>query len=258
MCVVHRVWTALLLLVTAGVAAGVVYVLTQHDAVPQAGRTPGYSEGSLPADPTGSPSGPLPGTDPSTDPGSSAPADPTRTVFLGDDYTAGVGASSPGRGWTDQVALALHLHGESIAEAGAGYAKRGVDASSYQDLLAQVVAARPNVVIVSGGRNDAADDPATLRSAARAVFASLHEQLPDATLLAIAPFWGDSPHPVKLTKVDRAVRAGVEAAGGTYLDSGDPLTGHPEWMADAADPNDRGYAAIATALTAALRGSLPH
>jgi lysophospholipase L1-like esterase len=46
--------------------------------------------------------------------------------------------------------------------------------------------------------------------------------------------------------------------GGTYLDIPDPIHGHPGFMADAADPNDRGYAAIAAALEPQLALLLPH
>ncbi|HEY2297666.1 MAG TPA: SGNH/GDSL hydrolase family protein [Jatrophihabitans sp.] len=249
----RRLWTVLLLLLTATVAAGAGYVVTAHDSVPRAGQTPGIRLATDPSLPGATPSG----SRSSGDPSNSAAAPAPGVAFLGDDYTAGVGASSARNGWTARLARALRVHATTAAQPGAGYAARGIDGGSYQSLVGQVVAAHPGVVIVSGGRNDVADDPATLHSAARTLFADLHEKLPEARLVAVAPFWGDSAHPPKLTKVDVAVRAGVQAAGGTYLDTADPLTGHPEWMADAADPNDRGYAAIATALAAELRTSVP-
>jgi lysophospholipase L1-like esterase len=54
-----------------------------------------------------------------------------------------------------------------------------------------------------------------------------------------------------------AVRQGVTAAGGTYLDLPDPIHGHPSYMADLADPNNQGYAAIAAALAPDLQPLLP-
>ena len=241
---VQRVWKSVLLVLTVVVVAAAAYVIKQRDPVPQAGQSPGFAA-AAPSDP------------PATRVTSGAAAPPAKVVFLGDDYTAGIGASSPARGWAAAVMRALPVDGTVVAEPGAGYAKRGVRGGSYADLVNEVVAAHPQVVVVSGGRNDVGDDPATLRAQIRALFAQLKAKLPTARLLAVAPWWGDSPHPPKLAKVDAAVRAGVEAAGGTYLDTPDPLVNHPAWMADAADPNNRGYAAIAQVMTGALRSQLP-
>ena len=68
---------------------------------------------------------------------------------------------------------------------------------------------------------------------------------------------GRQSHPAKLTKVNTAAQAGVDAVHGTYLDVPDALRGHPQWMADQADPNNRGYRAIAASLTGPLRAQLP-
>jgi lysophospholipase L1-like esterase len=54
-----------------------------------------------------------------------------------------------------------------------------------------------------------------------------------------------------------AIKNGVTAAGGTYLDIPDPIHGHPDFMADAADPNNQGYAAIAAAVATQLEPLLP-
>jgi acyl-CoA thioesterase I len=246
MSVVQRVWTVLLLVCTVGVAAAVVYVVRQHDPIPRAGQALGYS---LSAD------------GPSHDPGTSpapTPAARVTVAFLGDDYTGGAGASSARAGWTAQVATALHLDATIVAEKGAGYVQRGVDGNSYQGLVDKVVAADPDVVVVSGGRNDADYPAGQVHDAAQRLFATLHTRLPAARIVAIAPWWGDSPHPAKLTKVDTAVQDGVEAVHGAYLDVPDALRGHPDWMADLADPNDRGYAAIAASVIAPLRAQLSH
>src|SRR6476469_1629987 len=246
MCLVQRVWTVLLLVCTAVVAGAVVYVLRQHDKVPLAGQAPGYS---LPADgPSSDPAGAT-----STSPASAVRA---KVVFLGDDYTVGAGASSPRAGWTAQVATALHVDASTVAQTGAGYVQQGVGGNAYQALVSRVVALEPAVVVVSGGRNDVGYPARRVRNAAQQLFATLHTRLPEAQLVAIAPWWGDSTHPGKLTKVDTAVQDGIEAVHGAYLDVPDALVGHPDWMADQADPNDRGYSAIATSLIAPLRAQL--
>jgi acyl-CoA thioesterase I len=219
-----------------------VYVYRGNDQVAGAGQTPGFRAAPLTRAPLGSAAAPVSGQ-------TSDAAAAVSVVFLGDDYTAGAGASSDSDAWARRVAKRLGVQATLIGASGAGYAKRGADGDSYQSLVGQVVAARPDVVVVSGGRNDVTDNLSTLRDDARTVFSTLHDQVPDAALLALAPWWGDSPHPSKLAPVDGAVRSGVEAARGTYLDIADPLAGHPEWMADEADPNDRGHLAIADAVT---------
>lgn len=244
MCLVQRVWKIVLLVLTVVVIAGAAYVLKQRDPVPQAGTTPGYADAPSSAAPSTSARG-------------TQSAQPVKVVFLGDDYTAGIGATSAAHSWTGVVARRLPIDATVVAEANAGYAKPGAHGSTYLDLVSAVVAAHPQVVVVSGGRNDVADAPATLRAQAKALFAKLKAKLPDARLLAVAPWWGDSAHPAELKPVDAAVRAGVEAAGGTYLDLPDPLLNHSGWMADAADPNNRGYGAIGKAMAEALRSQLP-
>ncbi len=249
MCLVRRVWTALLLVSACVVAAAMIYVVRQHDVIPRAGQAPGYSQPVAPSSTTGQST--------TTTPTTAAPT-PVRLAFLGDDYTAGSGASSPSAGWTARVSAALDVTATTVAADGAGYAQTGAGGRSYQDLVDEVAAAKPQIVVVSGGRNDVTHSPAQVRLAAQKVFANLRTLLPDAKIVAIAPWWGDSQHPSKLTKVVTAVQSAVEAVHGVYLDIADALTGHPNWMADLADPNDRGYRAIARSVTGPLRAQLPN
>ena len=79
-------------------------------------------------------------------------------------------------------------------------------------------------------------------------FVSLHQAVPDARIIATSPIWDDDPAPVELTAVRHAVRSAVTAVGGTYLDLGDPLLGHPELVAeDGVHPTDAGHQALADA-----------
>ncbi|MGH8861382.1 MAG: SGNH/GDSL hydrolase family protein [Jatrophihabitantaceae bacterium] len=243
--------TAIVSVVIFMVAVAVaVLVYRQNPAVQDAGQTPGYSD---------APRSDVASAGASVLPGSGLPtaADGMiRTAFLGDDYTLGTGASSKAKSWTTLVSDALGLDPVVVGDNGAGYAKPAQDGRIYADLVDRVVAAKPTLVVVSGGRNDVVDDVATLDEAATTLFAELRNRLPDATIVAVAPLWGDSAHPAKLTPVDNAVQAGVRLANGSYLDIQDPLHGHPKWMADDAHPNDKGYAAIADAVSSALRSHL--
>jgi lysophospholipase L1-like esterase len=178
-------------------------------------------------------------------------------AFVGDDWTAGIGASGKAKRFTSLVAQQLGVAQRTFGVTGSGYAKPGIDGTTFAGRVAEVVAAKPDVVVVSGGRNDASDSPATAAADARQLFATLHRKLPDAVLIGVAPFWGDSDLPPEMIQLGHAVDAAVTAVGGTYLDLPDPIHGHPSFMADDADPNDRGYAAIAAALAPELQPLLP-
>lgn len=237
----RRIETIVVIVAAVCVFAAAIYVFVHQDPVPQAGQTPGFSttEGAT------------------TTPTSTAPGAPKVVAFLGDEYTAGTGASDRMHGFSTLVSRRLGVTERDFGVTSGGYAKHSGDGTVYADRVGKIVAARPDVVLVTGGRNDTIDNSATLTKAAADLFATLHKKLPKATLVAVAPFWGDSDQPPSLAAVAQAVKAGVEAAGGRYLDIADPLHGHPEWMADGADPNDRGYAAIATALAAKLGPLIP-
>jgi lysophospholipase L1-like esterase len=177
-------------------------------------------------------------------------------AFLGDDYTAGTRASTTSARFSTLVSTALDLTERNFGVAGSGYANpRG--GGDYQSRVGRVVAAKPDVVVVSGGRNDVIDDPDTVASNASDLFAELHARLPHAVLVAVAPFWGDSPPRPLLATIAASIKSAVLAVGGRYMNLPDPLRGHPKWMADQADPNDAGYAAIAKAIKPVLAASLP-
>jgi lysophospholipase L1-like esterase len=256
---VRKVSLALLLLLTCAVGAGVVY-LVEHDVpIRNAGTTP--TDTFFPPPPTrpesSAPTTDLPSTGAPSSGATTSPPSATKITFLGDDYTAGVGANPQSKSWTQLVGKQLHVEVTVVGESGAGYAKKSGDGKMYSSLVDKVVASTPDLVVVSGGRNDVGDASSTLHAAAHALFASLHQKLPNARLLAIAPWWGDSPHPAPLNTVDQAVRSGVRAAGGKYVNKPDPLGGHPGFMKDAADPNNKGYRAIADSVTSAIGAQLP-
>jgi lysophospholipase L1-like esterase len=261
---VNRVWTGLVIALTAVVLGGVVYVVGHNPRVPQAGQTPGYSPptqtSTPPATPSTSPSAPTSPVADNSSPGtpvSTGSTNATLIAFLGDDYTHGLGGSGGSATFPAQVAATLHVQERSFYVDNGGYAKSGASGQAYADLVSAVVAAHPNVVVVTGGRNDQADDPSTLTSRATALFSALRQGLPDAVIVAVAPWWGDSAQPAVLQGVATSIQQAVTAVNGTYLNLPDPLYGHPSWMADAADPNDQGYQAIAESLEPKLQPLLP-
>ena len=101
-----------------------------------------------------------------------------------------------------------------------------MDGNDYDALVQQVIDAKPDMVVVSGGRNDKTDDHNTFANAAKDLFSTLAEKLPDAKIVAVKPFYGDSALPDSMSFVVDDVKSAVEAAGGTYLDLRDPIYNH--------------------------------
>ena len=231
--------------------AATVYVITNN-------KTPKSSAAAAAAPTSGltaSTSAPLgiEGTSAASSPSTNQPV----IAFLGDDWTAGVGASSKTGRFSTLVCANLGATELNFGRTGAGYAKRGVASGPYRAEVRAIAAAAPVMVVVSGGRNDYSDNAATAADSATQLFALLRAKLPDAVLVAVAPFWGDSNLPPQMRTLRAQVKQAVTAVGGTYLDIPDPIHGHPDFMADAADPNDQGYAAIAAALEPLLGPLVP-
>ncbi len=247
---VQRLATVALALLAALVLAAAGYVIAHGDDVPSGARTAATTRaasagaGPTSARPSGAPA--------------STNAGPAVVAFLGDDWTSGVAASSTSKRFTARLAEGLGVRERNFGADHSGYAAGSGGNAEYAARVDDVVAAKPDVVVVSGGRNDVLQDEAA-RAAdnARTLFATLHRRLPHASLVAVAPMWGDSEPPGELATLATAVRKAVTAAGGRYVDLPDPIRGRSEDMATDADPNDKGYAAVAAALEPKLRPLLP-
>jgi lysophospholipase L1-like esterase len=259
---VNRAANIALAVLAVVVFSAAIYVVTHNDA--PSGNN-GAGVGSAAAQQT------TRSTTPQSTPTSTAQSSPSLGVagtsastsgtlviaFLGDDWTAGTGASSEAKRFTTLVCAQLDAEERNFGVDLTGYAKSSDSAGPYRERIDELVAADPAVVVVSGGRNDRSDDAETAAVQIHQVFAKLHAKLPNAVLIGVAPFWGDSDLPEELVALADAVKQGVTDAGGTYLDIPDPIHGHPDYMADLADPNDKGYAAIAAALEPELAPLLP-
>ncbi len=178
-------------------------------------------------------------------------------AFLGDDWTTGVGATAKGKRFSTLLSQQLNFTERNFGADGTGYAKSTDTEGPYSSRVADIVAANPQLVVVTGGRNDSSDDPNTAADQVSRLFAELHSKLPNVTLVAVAPFWGDSDLPPELVTLAKAIKKGVTDAGGTYIDIEDPIHTHPDYMATDADPDNDGYAAIAAALAPQLTPLLP-
>lgn len=249
----------LLAILAVIVFAGAVYVIGENDtpASDSASQTSATTSGSTPLAPSTS-------TRTSSIPTPTASRRTTAkpvVVFLGDDWTSGVGASQKSKRFSRLVCDQIGATQRNLGKSGTGYTTGSKD--SYADRVDEIVAAKPDVVVVSGGRNDLIQndfkiDAGTVRSRADALFTALLKKLPDARLVAVAPMWGDSDAPAVVGQLGALIDKAVTRVGGTYLDIADPIHDHPEFMADNAHPNDAGYRAIADALAPKLTPLLPN
>lgn len=181
-------------------------------------------------------------------------------VFIGDSYSAGVGATSIQKRWVDRVAYAEGWTLNNLAKGGTGYAVSAGQAGCgedycppYRGVLQEVRSLQPQVVVVSGGRNDLAGSDAAAAAAVRAFFPLLRAAAPEAKIYATSPLWDDSAPPARLTALDPVVQRAVEGVGGTYLDIGEPLRGNEDWViGDSVHPSDLGHGRIADAVIAAM------
>src|SRR5664279_2458064 len=83
--------------------------------------------------------------------------------------------------------------------------------------------------------------------------AQLRAALPDAQIIGLSTIWGDTAVPAQLADIDTQVRTAVERVGGHFLELGQPLAGHPEWMqSDDVHPTAAGQLALYSAVQAAF------
>lgn len=178
-----------------------------------------------------------------------------RAVFIGDSYTAGAGGD--GTRWTSLVADRAGWKEINLGRGGTGYvtslsgdmAKKGCGLDycpSYGEMVGDVTAARPNIIVVAGGRNDGAKD---VSGAALTLLSDLHKSAPDARVIVVSPLYDDDAVPSWMTSQAAAIKAATAKAGLEYFDIGQPLTGRRDLIsADGIHPNAEGYRAIADAV----------
>jgi len=184
------------------------------------------------------------------------------TLFIGDSYSAGAGASAEAKRWTTLSSKDLGWSEVNAALGGTGYlATAGKDGcgldycGTYLEAIAGVEKAEPDVIVISGGRNDNAR---LTQEVVEETIRSATARWPEARVVVTSPLWDDDEPPVWLSdSVDR-VRDAAAATGVTFLDLGQPLADRGDYLSDdGVHPDDAGYAAIANAFVGAWRAAFP-
>jgi lysophospholipase L1-like esterase len=191
---------------------------------------------------------------------------PAVAAFIGDSYTSGHGASSPTLAWASMVAAEEGWKVVNLGRGGTGYlTTSGVNGCgeeycpNYQEMVPEVVKARPDVVVIAGGQNDFtafSQDPDAVRSAIEATYTAVRQELPDARILAVGPSIPSAAPPgPTATGFDAIVQEAAEAVDATYISMLDPAVFTDAMiLPDGGHVNDDGHAAIAERVLAALGG----
>jgi lysophospholipase L1-like esterase len=198
---------------------------------------------------------------------SSADAAPKRprpvAVFIGDSFTKGAGATKRANSFAARVGAHEHWRVVNLGRGGTGYVTASTQGllscgiaycGAYGERVDDAMAARPAVVIVSGGINDVNQPLPVFRSGVDQLFADLKAHLPKRTFIAVTtPQWPEAVPPEAFDLEVQAVRASAKQHRVHYLDIGEPLaTGMDLKAADGVHPNDVGHAVIARAIEKGL------
>ncbi|SDO97471.1 Lysophospholipase L1 [Klenkia soli] len=187
-------------------------------------------------------------------------------LFVGDSFTAGVGASASNRAWSCVAAQTLDWVCNRDAEGGTGFVNDGrsnqPDFSPLPDRLDATAATYlADVVVIDAGRNDMQVDPTEVGAVADAYLARVRERWPDAALVLIRPaFLGQVSGPDDVWGQTILAQWDELAAryGGVVLD---PIA--EQWVApeevdgflseDGVHPNDAGHERLAERFVADVR-----
>lgn len=182
------------------------------------------------------------------------------SLWIGDSYTAGLGASNAGLAESCLTANRLGWVCTRDAESGTGFLADGHNMSpTYLPLPKRLghdrAAYVPNVVVLDAGRNDAVFPAARVVQTARAYIAGVRAAFPHAKLVLVEPYFMNTTKPL-IPALDHLYRAEAKQPS-TYLI--DPVG--EGWIgagtasmtiADHKHPDDAGYAYIAEHLATDL------
>ncbi|MCR2823963.1 SGNH/GDSL hydrolase family protein [Microbacterium sp. zg.Y909] len=196
--------------------------------------------------------------------GAAAPQSAPVALFLGDSYTAGAGASDDTKAWAAVVASERGWVAENLARGGTGFTGSVAGAAaraacgreecpSFVRMAVQGAAVVPDIVIISGGRNDAALSDAATEQGILQLFDAVAGTYPDSMVFVTNVLWDDEDPPASVAVMSTQIQQHAERVGAVFLDLGQPLAGDEASLAaDGVHPNDLGHAKIAEALLAAL------
>lgn len=188
-----------------------------------------------------------------TDPARSVPSDP-RVLFIGDDWSAGVGAGKPNGGFAQRTARLLGWDARVDAVPGSGWAHRapGVPGSMFLDRVIRMPSGATlwDIVVVSAQMSSPAG-PEEIRLLMRQTVSVLLDRAPDSVVVVVLPY--DDARALGWCEPLESERVlCIDPRGEQWL----PEADRAAYLTDERVPTSAGHARFAELLAAALRREL--
>ena len=190
-----------------------------------------------------------------TAPAAIGPNAPLHVLTIGDSIMKGFGVE-PAQAWPELISQQEGWSLTALACNGAGFLAIGATNdcnSNFLSIVKRASALQPDLVIIEGSSNDFdMSNSALLQSTVSAVSA-LQAEFPRAKIVGLSTVWGDTTVPDEIAEINSQVQQAMTQVGGTYVDLGQPLSGHPELMqGDDVHPTAAGQQVLAAAVEEAL------
>lgn len=184
-----------------------------------------------------------------------APPAGTSVVTIGDSIMAGYGLDSSADAWPALLGKADHLHVTNLGCSGGGFVAVGDCDTDYAGLVDQAVAAHPSIVVIQSSDNDLGESAASIETATRLTVKAVHTALPKARIVGLSTLW-DQPGaiPDEVGESSASLRRAVKAVHGTFVDIGQPIAGHTDWLqSDSEHPTVAGQQVLFRAIQRDVR-----
>ena len=186
------------------------------------------------------------------------PSTKHKVVAIGDSIMRGSGLS-PAEAWPALLAANNGWDLSNLACDGAGFGVLGDSDecdSDFAGLVAETVSLHPDLILISGSSNDLGIDNDTLVVQTNTVVTMLRSALPTTTIVGVSTVWNDTDAPGQIDDINAQVSEAMRQVGGVYLDIGQPLTGHRDWLqSDDVHPTAEGQRVLTQAIDAALHSA---
>ena len=183
------------------------------------------------------------------------PTAPLQVLTIGDSVMKGFGVEA-GQAWPDLVSQQDGWSLTTLACNGAGFLAIGNPDdcdSNFPSIVEAASSLHPDLVIIEGSSNDFGMSSSSLLESTVGAVSALHAKFPQAKIVGLSAVWGDTTVPDEIAEIDSQVQQAMTQVGGTYVDFGQPLSGHPELMqSDDVHPTAAGQQVLAAAIKDAL------
>ena len=180
---------------------------------------------------------------------------PLNVLTIGDSVMKGFGVEA-GQAWPELISQQDGWSLTTLACNGAGFLAIGNPDdcdSNFPSIVEVASSLHPDLVIIEGSSNDFGMSSSSLLESTVGAVSALHAKFPRAKIVGLSAVWGDTTVPDEIAEIDSQVQQAMTQVGGTYVDFGQPLSGHPELMqSDDVHPTAAGQQVLAAAIKGAL------